>query len=236
MRARTVATILAAVLLLSGCATYNTAQHIRPWGDETHGMDRIDRVTAAYREANGDIRICVRGDPAERAYTTAVLFPEVDYSFLLPAGLYETGSDRAPQLHRTKDPVPEFNLTAAEVQGRCPEAAGSRTAIEVRRVVPADLGVESFVFADHSLRQRLFDAPPDGPVVFEFVDMPSSGLYYRGESPVFDGSRMVEVDLALRKKEPRPVWILMLPLALAYDVVTSPVQLYICLFSVGCAT
>lgn len=230
--------ILAAICLnmVTGCATYNTAQNIRPWGDEARGMDYVSEVTAAWREANGDIRVCVRGDPAERPYTTAILFDDVDYSFLFPASLYEAAPERAPKLHRTKDPVSEFNLTNAEVQGRCPKAAADHASIEVRRIRPADLEVESFVYADYAVRQLLFDAPPAGPVIFEFVDSPSSELYYRAATPAFDGSAVVEIDLALREVEPRPAWILALPFALVFDVVTSPVQLVICLFSVGCAT
>ena len=216
------------VFALSGCATYNTAQHIRPWGDGAHGFDQVDEVTAAWREPNGDIRVCVRGDPAERGHSTAMLFKEVDYSVVLPAGLFETGPESAPALQRTKDPVPEFNLTAARVQGRCPDGGGGRTAIPVRRVLPAELGVESFAFADDADRETLFMAGAGGPVVFEFVETPSSSLYFRAGAPVFDGSRVVEIDLALREKEPRPAWILVMPFALLFDLVTSPFQIALC--------
>lgn len=223
--------MLVSLLALSGCATYNTAQLVRPWGDNAWGLDQIDTVTAAWRESNGDIRVCVTGDPAERAHTTAVLFKGVDYSFVLPAGLYEAGSKSAPELQRTKDPVPEFNLTAARVQGSCPDTGDDRTAIGVRRVTPADLGAKSFAFAGDAARKDIFTALPGGPAVFEFADSPSSSLYYRADKPIFDGSRVVEIDLALREKEPRPAWILVLPFALVFDVATSPVQLAMCLFA-----
>jgi len=235
MRATATAGMFLLVYLLSGCATYNTAQHIRPWGDNTRGFDRVERVTDAWREATGDIRVCVRGDPAERPYTTAILFDDVNYSFLLPVSLYESAPESAPKLHRTKDPVPEFNLTAGDVQGSCGKSGAYRARVEVRRIHPAELGVESFVYADYAARQRLFDAPPAGPVVFEFVEDPSSTIYYRGLSPAFDGSQIVEIDQSLREKEPRPGWILALPFALVFDIATSPVQLFICVASSGCA-
>jgi hypothetical protein len=96
--------------------------------------------------------------------------------------------------------------------------------------------VDSFAFADGDALADLFAAAPAGPAVFEFVDSPSSDLYYRATSPAFGGSAVVEIDLALRGVEARPAWILALPFALVFDVVTSPVQLVICLFSSGCAT
>lgn len=69
--------LLAGLTLLatavSGCATYNTAQNIRPWGDEALGKDSIAKVTAAWREANGDLRLCVMGTPAERSDNLAIL-------------------------------------------------------------------------------------------------------------------------------------------------------------------
>jgi len=235
MRAAVTAGTFLLVYMLSGCATYNTAQLIRPWGDRTRGFDRVERVTAAWREATGNIRVCVRDDPAERPYTTAILFDDVNYSVLLPAGLYESAPENAPKLHRTKDPVPEFEPTAADVQGRCGKSDADQEPIEVRRVLPAELGVENFVYADYAARQQLFDAPPAGPVVFEFIEDPSSTIYYRGLSPAFDGSHIVEIDQSLREKEPRPGWTLALPFALAFDIATSPVQLFICLFSSGCA-
>ncbi len=221
--------MLVSLFALSGCATYNTAQHVRPWGDNAWGIDQIDTVTAAWREPSGDIRVCVTGDPAERAHTTAVLFKGVDYSFVLPAGLYETAPESAPKLYRTKDPVPAFNLTAANIEGACPPDVDG--AIAIRRVTPGDLGADSFAFADERARAEMFAGAPAGPAVFEFVETPSSSLYYRHDAPVFDGSAIVEIDLALRKKEARPVWILVMPLALVFDVVTSPAQLAMCLFA-----
>jgi hypothetical protein len=221
---------------LSGCATYNTAQNIRPWGDEALGMDSISQVTTAWREAGGDLRICVMGTPAERSDNMAMLFPGAAYSIVFPAGLYETGAADAPKLYRTKAAEPEFNLTAEHIEGPCPTPPADWTAIPVRRVAPGDLGVESFAFADDTALAALFAEGPDGPAVFEFAGHPSSGLYYRAPVPAFDGSAVVEIDLALREVEPRPAWILALPFALVFDVATSPVQLVICLFSAGCAS
>jgi hypothetical protein len=221
---------------LSGCATYNTAQNIRPWGDEALGMDSIAEVTAAWREADGDLRLCAIGSPAERSDNMAMLFPGAAYSIVFPAGLYETGATDAPKLQRTMDPVPEFNLTAGQIEGPCPEPPADWAAVPVRRVAPGDLGVESFAFAEDAALAALFAEGPDGPAVFEFADQTSSYLYYRAAKPAFDGSAVVEVDLALREVEPRPAWILALPFALVFDVATSPVQLAICLFSAGCAS
>ncbi len=230
--------ILAAICLstLSGCATYNTAQNIRPWGDEARGMDYVSEVTAAWREADGTLRICVIGTPAERSENMAMLFPGAAYSIVFPADLYETGTADAPKLYRTKAAEPEFNLTAPEIEGPCPTPPAEWTAVPVRHVEPGDLGVDSFAFAGNDALAVLFAAEPAGPTVFEFAGDLSSDLYYRAATPVFDGSAVVEIDLALREVEPRPAWILALPFALVFDVVTSPVQLVICLFSVGCAT
>ncbi len=221
---------------LSGCATYNTAQNIRPWGDEAQGMDSVSEVTAAWREADGNLRLCVVGTPAERSDNMAMLFPGAAYSIVFPAGLYETGAADASKLYRTKAAEPEFNLTADNVEGPCPAPPTGWTALPVRRVQPGDLGVESFAFADDAALTALFAEGPDGPAVFEFAGHPSSALYYRAATPAFDGSAVVEIDLALREVEPRPAWILALPFALVFDVATSPVQLAICLFSAGCAS
>jgi hypothetical protein len=221
---------------LSGCATYNTAQNIRPWGDEAQGMDSIATVTAAWREADGDLRVCVIGTPAERSENMAMLFPGAAYSIVFPADLYETGAGDAPKLYRTKAAEPEFNLTAEQIEGPCPTPPAEWSAVPVRRVQPGDLGADSFAFAEDTALAALFAAAPAGPAVFEFADTPSSGLYYRAATPAFDGSAVVEIDLALREVEPRPAWILALPFALVFDAVTSPVQVVICLFSVGCAT
>lgn len=228
--------LLLLALMLSGCATYNTAQNIRPWGDDAVGMDSVSQVTAAWREVDGDLRLCVTGTPAERSDNMAMLFPGAAFSIVFPAGLYEAGAANAPKLYRTKAAEPEFNLTAEQIEGPCPEPPADWPAVPVRRVQPGDLGVDSFAFADDNALAALFAAAPAGPAVFEFVDSPSSDLYYRATSPAFDGSAVVEIDLALREVEPRPAWILALPFALVFDVVTSPVQLVICLFSVGCAT
>lgn len=221
---------------LSGCATYNTAQNIRPWGDEAVGMDSIAEVTAAWREADGDLRLCAIGSPAERSDNMAILFPGAAYSIVVPVGLYESGSAEAPKLQRTRDSVPEFNLTAENTEGPCPNLPADRAAVPVRRVAPGDLGVESFAFAEDAALAALLAEGLDGPAVFEFADQTSSYLYYRAAKPVFDDSAVVEVDLALREVEPRPAWILALPFALVFDVATSPVQLAICLFSAGCAS
>lgn len=221
---------------LSGCATYNTAQNIRPWGDNALGMDSVSQVTAAWREAGGDLRICVMGTPAERSENMAMLFPGADYSIVFPAGPYETGAADAPKLYQTKAAEPTFNLTAAEIEGPCPTPPPGSAAVPVRHVRPGDLGVDNFAFADDVALAALFASEPAGPAIFEFADHPSSELYYRAATPAFDGATVVEIDLALRAVEPRPAWILALPFALVFDVVTSPVQLVICLFSVGCAT
>ena len=230
--------ILAAICLsmVSGCATYNTAQNIRPWGDEAHGMDSVSGVTAAWREVDGTLRICVTGTPAERSENMAMLFPGADYGIVFPAGLYESGAADAPKLYRTKAAEPTFNPTAAEIEGPCPETLVDGTTVPVRHVRPGDLSVDSFAFAEGAALAALFASEPAGPAIFEFVDHPSSALYYRGGAPAFDGSAVVEIDLAPRAVEPRPAWILALPFALVFDVATSPVQLAICLFSVGCAT
>lgn len=223
-------------LLLSGCATYNTAQNIHPWGDETQGRDSISGVTAAWREADGDLRICVTGTPAERSENMAMLFPGADFSVVFPAGSYESRAADAPKLYRTKAPEPEFNLTASHIEGPCPTPSPNSIPVSVRRAQPGDLGVESFVYADDTAMTALFAASPPGPTVFELAGDLSSDLYYRADAAIFDGSRIVEIALALRDVEPRPAWILALPFALAFDAATSPVQLFICLFSVGCAT
>ncbi len=224
-------TVLILVGALSGCATYNTAQHIRPWGDEAWGMDQVDAVSTAYREANGDVRVCLKGDPAERAYTTAVLLGGVDYSVVLPVSLYEAGPDAAPALHRTADPVPRFRITGARVEGPCPEPHAGRVTIPLRKVEPNAFGVNSFVQAGEADVARLFAEGPAGHVVWEFASNPSSAIYYRHGGAIFDGSAVVEIQLALRRVKPRPVWALVMPFALAFDVATSPVQLAMCLFA-----
>lgn len=238
-RLRTWTALTGAMLLvstLSGCATYNTAQNIRPWGDEAMDMDSVAEVTAAWREADGTLRICVTGTPAERSENMAMLFPGADYGIVFPAGLYETGAADAPKLYRTKAAEPTFNPTAAEIEGPCPTPPTGSAAVPVRHVRPGDLGVDSFAFAKGAALATLFASEPAGPAIFEFADHPSSYIYYRAGAPSFDGSAVVEIGLAPRAVEPRPAWILALPFALVFDVATSPVQLAICLFSAGCAT
>lgn len=224
--------LLAALgLLAPGCATVVVSSQI--WPGEEQDADHVFGVSAAYRGEAGEVLICLEGMPAGKSWW----FGPVAYSIAFPAGAYAERSAEASDLrifhHKA---LPVFDVTKNEIRGACP-APGSKAQAALTPLPLVTLNSERFgsrtfsgmpdeklrtffaVQAQRSALYTLLSRP------YESADHETKDLVYLHEAPIFRGEPSVHIQTGLRDVEGQPLWALMFPLALAFDVVTSPIQL-----------
>lgn len=219
--------LAATALLLSGCATALTVDAISP-GEEADDSDYVSGVTAAYRHQAGDVAVCVTGMPAGANYWISGYR---EYVLRYPAA---STPDLKVMYHEA---IPEYRVTAADVDGNCPAGRDGWTALPIHTVHAREFarepGGETWSGMSDAKLRDFVETRAEAPAVYVFnyksgysddaIDL--TNIVYVGEKPVQGTARAVEIATQMRTVEGKPGYILLLPFAVVYDVVTFPLQL-----------
>lgn len=213
---------------LAGCATIGTMERLSP--SEPHS-DMVMEVTAAHRQPSGAIVVCVVGEPAHAGpslftpdYTTA-------FSLILPP---DAPVRVSPGAHRH---APQFQVTAANVGGACPENADPATPLAVRRIDSSELGNPDFSMVRYDALEPLLVGPGTEGAALWVIDSrwagsaPRKKIVYVDALPRFEGARAVEIATGPREVKGQPAYALLLPFAIVFDVLMSPLYLLAALAS-----
>jgi len=231
--------LLAGIVALSaaGCATYNTSILVWP------SLDRIDQgvhsdhiyeVSAAYRDQPGNVFLCVRGAPAGRAWWLG----DTEFALIVPHGIL-TGQPAAGQLRRGAWAPSKYVLSAKDVKSYCPPRVAGTDAyavLPVKRFKPEDFGSRALDGVPKDSVRALFRSEAGAPAVYlisgkwiEGSSVENRVIVYVHDSVVARESSAVEIDAAPRQVGSQTAWIIALPFAVAFDVLTFPVQLLVLL-------
>ena len=208
--------------LISGCATFLTLDAIDP-GDEEDKYDTVYDVPTAWRDGPGNVTLCVTGMPAGANYWVG---SARDFSIRYPGA-------SSPSLEVFyHDSIPQYRVTAADVKGNCAEAMKEMTALPIHRIHAREFGEGDYSEMSDEALAEFFENRADAPAIYMFdyrfgkefgTDL--TNIVYVHEAPLHKNARAVEIATGMRKVEGEPGYVLLLPFALAFDVVTFPVQL-----------
>lgn len=188
--------LLGAALLTCGCATALTKDAISP-GNEEDEFDYVADVTAAYRDAAGNVTLCVTGRPAG---TNSWLGGTRNYSIVYP------GASSPEPMFALHEDIPIYDLTVADVKGACPPPMQGMAPISVHTVYGHEFrNTPSSVFPNRGLSTFLENYSPV-PAVYMYRDKIDteifSGdvmkLYYTRETPFWDDIRTIEIPTRYR--------------------------------------
>jgi uncharacterized protein YceK len=214
--------ILAASFSMSGCATALTSAKISP-GEEKQ-YDYVADVTAAYRDIAGNVVICVTGMPAGANYWIP---GNRNYTLNFPAS-------SSPNLevfyHKT---IPRYQVTMADVKNTCPEKQEGLMALPVLTVHARDFGNEDYSGMSDEALKEFFRTRAKAPAIYTFfykagwVSGPSEffNIVYVSEKPIHGKANAVEIATGFRKVKGEPGYVLLVPFAVLFDIVTFPIQL-----------
>lgn len=213
---------LTAALLAGGRATALTVDAISP-GEGEEGFDYVASVTAAWRDADGNVTVCVTGMPAGANYW---LGSSRSYRLVYPAA---SSPDLKVFYHEA---IPEYQVTAADVKGECPSEMPGMTPLPVGQIHAREFGKGDYSEMSDEALAAFFADRAEAPAVYMFeyrfgkeygADLMK--VVYVHETPVQGTARAVEFATRGRKRNGSPAHALLLPFAVAWDVVTFPVQL-----------
>ena len=213
---------LLAALPAGGCATALTVDAIIP-GEGEDDFDYVANVDSAWRDEAGNVTLCVTGMPAGGNYW---LGPTRDFRIVYPGAA-------APALtvfyHES---IPEYRITAADVGGGCPKTMKGMSPLPVLRIHAREFGDGDYFEMSDAKLAEFFDTSAEAPAVYMFyyrvswsTDSDLTNIVYVHEAPLYGAARAVEIATHGRKRDGSPAHVLLLPFAVAYDVVTFPVQL-----------
>jgi len=220
-RSRLLIVVAAFPPALAGCATIGTMERISP---SEPGFDIVTEVTRAHRQLSGAIVVCVVGEPA----LPAVRFSTPDYNTAFSLILPPDASVSVPQGVPRR--VPEFQVTAADVGGACPEQVDPATPLALRRIESSELGNPDFSMIRYDALAPLVGPGTEGTAAW-VIDSVSGGgpprkrIVYVDASPRFEGARAVEIKTGPREVKGNPAYALLLPFAIVLDVVMAPIYL-----------
>lgn len=223
MRISLAAALLLALFPTSGCATVMTAKTIYP--GEGEDSDEVSKVNTAWRDDAGNITLCVTGMPAGVNFW---LGRERNYSIHYPAA----SSPRLEARHR--ETVPEYRVTAADVGRGCPNDMKGMTPLPIHHIRARDFAAGENFEVSYDAQAKFFNERAEAPAVY-VLDRRENREYGRDwtsffhvrEAPLKGNARVVEITTRKRKKEGNVGYVLMLPAAVAFDIVSSPVQLLV---------
>jgi uncharacterized protein YceK len=218
--------ILLATLSLSGCATALTSEKISP-GDEKRS-DYVTDIIAAYRDKTDNIIICVSGRPAGANYW---LLGDQIYTLNYPA----SSSPNLEVLYHKS--IPQYLITAKDVQSRCPEELNDLIVLPILTLHARDFGNEDYSDMSEEALIEFFKTRAKAPAIYKFhyevtwASTPSHlfNIVYVSDKPIHGKVNAVEITTRSRKVKGKPVYALLLPFAIVFDVVTFPVQLLLML-------
>jgi len=213
--------VLAAALALGGCATSLTWSKIEP-GDDKRDADYPSEVTAAYRDANGNVTVCVNGREA------GAFFFDTQFALSFPAAA-SPQFDRDAGTHRM---IPEYRVTAADVHGGCPGKLDGLLELPVLVVRAKDFGNADYAGMSDKALAEFFEHRARAPAIYMFYYRPFSSdptllfkLVYVSEKTAHDPVRAVEIATRERQLKPQPAFIAALPFAAVFDLVMFPFEI-----------
>ncbi len=216
----TIALLMA--FLTGGCATLLTLDAIDP-GDEEDEFDTVYDVLTAWRDAAGNVTLCVTGMPAGANYWVS---NSRDYSIRYPGA-----SSLALEVFY-HDSIPQYRVKAADVGGKCAETMKSMAPLPIHRIHAREFGDGDYSEMSDEALAEFFEIRAEAPAIYMFdyrvswsSDSELSNVVYVHEAPLHGNARAVEIATRARKVEGEPGHVLLLPFAAAFDVVTFPVQL-----------
>ena len=201
--------ILTAVVA-SGCATKALLESL----EETEvGENVAAHATSAWREEAGDLVVCATGWTAKQRREGEPEPFSFRLTFAQPESSWEDPGLDEPAPANPWDPV--FHPVAENaIKGSCPDKPDSALEVPVERIATAE-----------SAEQTDWEPPfqdRTGPVLYSFDgfgEFESAKLVYQHETPLPGGSRLLRIELPEETLYPNKYVIVLLPLALATDVV-----------------
>ncbi len=195
----------------SGCATKALLESV----EETEvGANVAAYATSAWREEAGDLVVCATGWTAKQPREGE---PE-SFSFRLtlaqPESSWEDPGLDEPVPVDLWDPV-SYPVPESAIKGSCPDKPDSALEVPVKRTSATEYGEWTSLLAPVYLE-------PAGPVLYSFYhsgDPEVATLVYQHETPLPGGSRLIRIELPEETLYPNKYVIVLLPLALAVDVV-----------------
>lgn len=221
--------LLAAMLQTSGCATARTLDAISP-GEEEDRSDYVAEVETAWRDEDGNVTLCVTGMPAGGNYR---LGSARNYSIVYP------GASPPEPEYVLHEAIPIHPVTAENVKGGCAPSMTGMTQIPVHTVYDREFRDTPYSGRpDRAMATFLKNYAP-APAVYMYRGKADSGAYsgefmhmfHARETPIEDDIYVVEIGTAHRKVDGQPGYVLLLPFAVVFDIVTSPVQLMAMMFT-----
>ena len=222
-------------LATAGCAIPRTWEKISP--AEEGYRDYVESVTAAYRQDDGSVIVCVTG---QRAATGPLVFgrlPVEPFSLRLPV---DAAAQVDPGEHAS---VRRYVPPASAVGGPCPRAEVAGASLPVRIVRCRELGHPAFdrvpeaamaaVIADQPLEPAILvfmsegwwrpGNPPDTETEGWWRNDRDPKIVYVDSEPRFNSARAVLIEPGLRPVAGNPLYVAALPAAAALDILTIPV-------------
>jgi len=206
------AKVLTAVfaLPLAGCATSLTMERISPSSGQS---DFVAEVKSAHRQPSGAVVICVVGRPAQTPFPFKSW--DTPFSLTLPA-------DASVTVRKSvRYEMAQFQVSAANVGDACPQHIAPATEVLVRRIEPIADGDFS---PDHDQFIALVGSDAESAGVWTAYTG-FTRVYYVSEAPRFAGRRAVEIKTGDREIAGQPAYLALLPFALVFDVLMSPIYL-----------
>jgi hypothetical protein len=223
------------VLLTGGCATPETWERVSP--DPEGYRDYVQSVTAAYRQADGNVVICVTG---QKAAVPPLVFGRLrvePFSLILPA---DAGSRVEPGEHAA---LPRYVPAPSEIGGPCPENSAAGIPLPVRVIESRDAGHPDFDWIQDEALAEAIASQKEVPAVLVFMsegwwrpgkrpDTETEGWWREAHAPSivfiaarprFDGARAVLVDPGLRPVDGNPAYVAALPAAAVLDILAFPI-------------
>ena len=205
-------TVCAALLFSGGCtaALYEHANK-----EETRD-NLVSSVTAAHIGETGEITICAVGFQAERSREA----PPESFGLVVPVQLFESGGESAPVLTGPENEIRIYRLTAERIAEDCPDDVENMVTLPLRQFSPEYLSSVSRSEITYEMLEPFIDETQEGAMlyVFQFAGPDQAAvLVYRHDTPVFDGSRLVRIELPSETVKPNSAAVIALPLAVAAD-------------------
>jgi hypothetical protein len=200
---------MALALAVSGCATSLTVERVSPTDPQS---DWVADVISAHRQPSGAVVVCVVGTPAHTPWPFKS--GEAPFSLTLPPGANVSVFTKSIRRH-----IPRYPVKQADVGGPCPEKLEGATPLAVHRIAR-----EPYSLDDDSLSPLL--SKEAGILV---VETTYRSIFYVDESPRFEGRRAVWIRTDDRDVAGKPAYLLLLPFAIAWDVLMIPLYLIMAL-------
>lgn len=209
--------VLLLPLVAGGCATPYVIEQISPSKEDTY------HYSPAYRDSAGNIILCVT-DLMGGGYS----WGGDELRFVFPVDAFSKGPTERPKLEMRNQPeLPVYRIPKTGIGPPCPDR-GSQEAASLLSVTVNSIGfgdiseLRAANVSDDAL-WTYFQGRAESDAIYVFQSRhgddapPRKRVVYVHDQPVFAGSRVVE--LHARPKEGSLLYVPLVPIAVAYDLV-----------------